>query len=227
MKGKTLFITALMVLAVGIVLCLTHNDIKSSGVVICGGILFIFAGLLNILNVVEYKSQSSSGNSVAYVKQKTTFSKALGWLMTVACVVLGLVMLVFTPTFIKLVPLTFGLLVACCALLQFYILIWGVRPVVLTPWLYFVPVVILGLAIYVFTLEAGTQDALIMLLTGIALSVFGVGTIAEAIMIASKRRKNLKAGKEAAANKTESPEKHEIQDSKYTEVKSQDIKPLD
>lgn len=182
MKGKDIMMTSLIVLLVGVVLIITCDAIKSAGVVIVGGILFILAGVINVFLFEGERKRASNpptGMTVA-------FSRASSG----AAVILGLSMLFFTVTFTVIVPFLFGLVVLAAALYQFYILAYRSREASLTPWLYVAPVLMVGAAIYVFLQPADQAegDKMIMLISGIALALYGVVGIVEAAVIGRYNR---------------------------------------
>ena len=191
MKGRSLIFTALLVLAAGIVLIITHASIRSTGVVTTGGILFILAGVLNMLVFEGERKRGREGRGV--------FAATFSWLTSAAAVILGVCMLIFQDTFIPLVPVMFGILVAFSALYQFYILAIGARPVLLPGWLYIIPIALVGGAVYIFLQRPDIHDPKIMLATGISLVVFGAGSLIEGILLGNEHRKTLKEKKASEA----------------------------
>ncbi len=180
MKGRNLILTAGLVMAAGIVLIITHNSIRSTGVVVTGGILFVIAGLINVL---LFEGERKRGRW-----DRGALSSTFSWLTSVAAVILGICMLVFQGTFITLVPMMFGILVAFSALYQFYILAIGSRPTLLPGWFYIVPVALIGGAAFIFMQDSYSNDPKIMLATGISLTAFGVAGLAESAMLSHYRR---------------------------------------
>ena len=118
--------------------------------------------------------------------------------------ILGLCMLIFQPTFIALVSVMFGILIAFAAFYQLYVLSIAIRPVALSAWFYLVPAVLALCAVYLFIQEpAYTSDTTIMLTTGISLCIFGVAGIVEGILVGRERRKEKAAQKAGATTKAE------------------------
>ena len=174
MKGKSLLLTALLAIAVGVLLIIFRNDIHSTGVVISGGVLFIVAGLFNVL-IFEHKGKKGKGNGAV----STTFS----WLTCAASVILGLCMLIFQNTFVGLVPVMFGILILFAAVYQYFILAIGSRPATLPCWLYILPTAMVGGAIYVFLRPVYLGDMPVVLTSGICFVVYGLASIIEASII--------------------------------------------
>lgn len=204
MKGHKLIFTALLALAAGIALIVAHRTVSSGGVVIAGGVMFVLAGFINVIAFLS--SRDDSGRS-----HLGSFGLAFGWLTSGAAVVLGLAMLIFQSTFVGLVPFIFGVLVVFGALFQFFVLSVGIRPVTLPAWLYVFPLVLVGLAVYVFMRQSQTDDHLIMLATGIAFAVFGAAMFIEGAMVGAanrrQRRESAAAGETAVTDTADAPAK--------------------
>lgn len=192
MKGRNLFIIGLLVLAAGIALIVAHQSIHSVGVIVTGGVLFIFAGILNMAVFLgERRNPERRPGAVT-----TLFS----WISSVAAVILGLCMLIFQSTFSSLVPFMFGVFVGFSALYQFFLLGYGSRPARLPGWLYIVPTALAACAVYLFMQHAGEgTDPVVMLATGIALAVFGVTAVAEGLMIGRQNHVARVAARKGAA----------------------------
>ena len=210
MKGKTLSAIGLIALIAGLAIAIFYRSITTEGVVITGGVLFMAVG---VSNLIIYGSPSRQASSVARV-----FSQ----ISNAAAIVLGICMLVFQSTFVPLVAFIFGLLVAVLALWQFFLLAIGTRPYQLHGWLYAFPLLLTGAAIYVFV-KGSSAGQEIMLVTGIAVAVMGVGCFCQGTALGMARRRSqraeapdagLSAGG-APANAAEGPEpspKHSADD---------------
>lgn len=201
MKGRNLFLIALLVLIAGIVLVCLKHIVNANGVVITGGILFILAGLFNLAVFMNSKGEGKA--------EKGPFSAAFSWISSAAAVILGLCMLIFQGTFATLVAFMFGVLIAFGALFQFYLLGFGSRPARLPGWFYIVPTALAAVAIYLFIQrDEAVPDDVVILLTGISLIVFGGATLAESVIIGQYNRRMVKEAKSA---KKEGPAKIEEQ----------------
>jgi len=182
MKGKNLIITSLLILVVGILLLCTSKSIKAQDVVIVCSILFILAGIFNVVAFGNSKRKNREAHGA--------FSTTFNWITSAAAVILGLCMLIFQETFVGLVSMMFGILIAFTAFYQLYVLAIGVRPTVLPAWLYISPAVLVALAIFLFMQHPVEADLKIMLTTGISLSIFGLTGIIEGTMLGNIARKN-------------------------------------
>ncbi|MDE6301199.1 MAG: DUF308 domain-containing protein [Muribaculaceae bacterium] len=214
MKGKSLMLTALLSALAGVLLIIFRNDIHSSGVVITGGVLFIVAGLLNLL-IFEHRGKKGSGNSAV----STTFS----WLTCAASVILGLCMLIFQGTFAGLVPVMFGILILFAAVYQYFILAIGARPVTLPGWLYIIPTAMVGGAVYVFLRPEYTGDMPVVLTAGISFVLFGVASVIEAAMLGHYHRNPEKVVEHTAHEVQRQQEKESDAHVEDVEAKEDDI----
>ncbi len=196
MKGKNLIIMGLPALAAGIALIITYKGISSTGVVITGGILFILAGIFNVVAAGYERRRAERAGSRGH----GMISAAVNLLACAGAVILGVCMLIFKDTFVTLIPFIFGVLIAFSAFYQVYLLAYGTRPVMLPGWLYIVPLALAGTAVYLFLQKPEVDDTVIMLTTGIALSFFGLSTVAEGMALGRIRRRTIHdAGKAAKA----------------------------
>lgn len=199
MKGKNLIFIGLPVLAAGIVLIFTYQSIRSTGVVITGGILFILAGILNVLAAGHERRRAERTGTRGH----GVISATVNWLACAGAVILGVCMLIFKDTFVALIPFIFGILIAFSAFYQLYLLAYGSRPAMLPGWLYIVPLLLAGAAVYLFLQRPEVDDSVIMLTTGIALTFLGLATVAEGIMLGTINRRSIQ---ESKASKKSEPE---------------------
>ncbi len=201
MKGKNLLLTALITLAAGILMILFRNSLGSHNVVIGAGVVFILAAVANMTIFLGSRDKDGHARMGAV---GTTF----GWIASGAALVLGVVMLLFRTVFEEMVAYMFGIILVCCALFQFLLLLFGSKPVRLSPWFFLVPMVLCGLAVYVFLQQPGQADTAIMLSTGVGLAFFGLMTMVEGGAISTGNRMLRKAPSLPDTAKTE--EKKEL-----------------
>ena len=197
MKGKNLYITAAITLIAGIILIITCSTLASVKIVIWGGILFIVAAVANRVFFIGGRDREGRPRT-------GPIGTAVGWIASGAAVVLGLSMLLFQQTFIPLVSFMFAVLVLFAAIFQLCLLIFGSKPARLSPWLFLVPVLLFGAAVFIYLQRPGQTaiDHRIILVTGIAFAVFGVFAFIEGMLIALHNRKSRRL-EEAAANNTD------------------------
>ncbi len=211
MKGRNLFLTALLSLAAGIALIIFKDVINSSTLVTVGGIFFIATGVVNMgifLGSRDKEGKARSG----------FFSTAFGWGASAASVLLGLSMLIFNDRFIGLVNFMFAVLIAVGALYQLFLLLFGSRPVHLPGWLYIGVILLTIGSVFLFIPSAYITDVNVMLTTGISAIVFGAATLFESFFIGSANRRALK---ESTASESEKePEEEKGDERAKTEEKT-------
>lgn len=179
---KNSILTGVITLAVGITLIICNKMISGLLVVTLAGILFILAGILNLLIYVMRKD--AAGKRI-----NSGFTFFLGWFVSIAAIVLGVSMLVFTDTFNHFVPLVFGLFLFLGAAMLCYVMLFVVRKLFKVPgWLWAFPIAMLILGIIVITRNPQQDDALIMILTGSALAVYGMASLFIASLRSGARR---------------------------------------
>ncbi len=192
MKGRNLFLTALLAIAAGIALIIFRNVVNSATLVTAGGIFFIATGVINMGLFIG--GRDKDGNS-----RQGFISHAFGWGASAAAMLLGLAMLIFHERFVGLVNFMFAVLIGVAALYQLFLLIFGSRPVKLPDWLFIAPVLLAGASVFLFIPSTVATDPVVMLTTGIAFVVFGTATLIESFFIGSANRSALKAAKAEAA----------------------------
>ncbi len=172
MRGRTLNIIGILVAIIGGLLTYFHRSVSTERIVEIGGVIFVAAGLVNLLFF-------NNGNGA---------SRVMTSICNAAAIIFGVCMLVFRSTFEPIIPFAFGLIIAISALWQFYALAVGIRPRMLPAWLYFFPILLVLPAIYIFIFVGNTVPDvhLISIITGISLIVFGVGAIIEGCMLAAE-----------------------------------------
>ncbi len=187
MKGKNLYATSLVMLAVGLILAFLSPQVDSTKVVlVCGG-LFILSGVANMFYFLG--SRDSEGRA-----RMNATGTVVGWMASAAAIVLGLAMLIFQTTFVGMVTFMFAILVAATAVFQFFLLLFGSRPARLNGFFYIVPMLLVGAAVYIYMQKPITaqDDHRIILVSGIAFAVFGLASLIEAIAISAVNRSQKK-----------------------------------
>lgn len=196
MRGKNLLLTALIALAVGILMIIFRNALASYTVVIGCGILFILAGVVNMS--IFLGSRDKDGHA-----RVGAVGTAIGWIASAAAVVLGVVMVLFRTVFEAMVGYMFGILLIFAALFQFCLLLFGSRPVRLSSWWFLAPMALCGAAVFIFMQQPGRSDYAIMLTTGISLTFFGVVTLLQSGAISNGHRVLRKQSENAAITASE------------------------
>ena len=183
-KSKTIsLLTGILILAIGIILIICNKMITGRGIVVLAGILFLLTGIINLVLYITRKNPDGEHTH-------TAASRFLGWLVSIAAIILGLCMLVFIDTFNQMIPFIFGLLIFFGALILIITYIFNVRKIVSIPvWCWLFPIVMVVLGIITITQKADVSDPLIMILTGSSMIIFGfAGTILGALVSGAKRK---------------------------------------
>lgn len=182
MKGRNLLLTGLVNLLIGILLIIFRTSLSNGRLVILIGAIFLIAGVINMTVLLGSRDKNGKARSGIF---GTTF----GWIASTAAVVMGLAMIIFCNDFVAMMGFVFGVLILFAALFQLFLLIFGSRPVTLSPWFYLVPAALVGAAIYIIlnTPETGNHD-IVMIVTGISFIVFGAFTIIEGTAIGQANR---------------------------------------
>lgn len=193
MKGKNLYLTALVMLTAGVIFIITANTLASFKIVIGAGILFIIAGLANTIFFLGARDREGHARTGA-------FGTAVGWVASAAAIVLGLCMLLFQQTFIPLVSFMLAVLLLFTAVFQICLLLFGSKPIRISPWFFIIPVLLFGAAVFIYLQKPGEteSDRIIMYVTGTAFALFGLASVAEGTIIAHGNRKARKAAQTAS-----------------------------
>lgn len=240
MKGRSLFYTAFILLVTGIIFILIRTSLTARGIIIAGGIAFVVVGLMNLMSMLgsrrtirdtqERLANATDRNEVKNLQKKTRhqgpgrsgIATLLTWFTSIGAILLGVILLLFSTSFIHWVHYVFAVVVLACALFQFYLLAYGTRPLRLPAWFFIFPVILLGASIYLFTLNGNPDEVVINLATGISLIFFAAVMLVEGIMVGSFNRARMReaAEKDSASAPDEHPyASHAIEDVSAKEVK--------
>ena len=213
MKGRSLTIAGIFAAAIAAVLILCYKSINLMGVAITCGILFVAVGLINMI-FFGYRSGNES-------------SKVLNLVTNAAAIVLGISMLVFRDEFRTMIAFMFGLLVAVCALWQFFVLAIGARPYQLPAWLYLFPVLLAGASVYIF-INPMHDDSILIFASGLSMAVLGVSCLIEGSILGMARRNSEKTHAAAAGQGADThPEVSQSTLPHLTASDSADARPYD
>ncbi len=180
MKGRKISTIGIFAAIAGAAL-IFFRALGPDSVVTAGGILFVAVGLINMIFF-----------SIGERRAKGT-ARILSTIANAGAIILGASMLVFTSTFSPLIPFVFGLLAGLCSLWQFYLLAAGIRPGQLPGWLYAFPIALAAAAVYIILQHGDMAEITIMLVSGIALVIFGIGCVTEGPLLGNLHRKALRA----------------------------------
>jgi drug/metabolite transporter (DMT)-like permease len=192
MKNKTTILLGIIMALFGVMVVVCRNDFASREVVMIGGILVILASFISefsprVAKKLKKTAETADADAADVVATKTTKERAKGVLRIVvdsAAGLFGVVMLCMIDTFVPYIPVTFGLVIFVGAVLMFYNLAVGIRPVMLPGWMYIFPVVLLALTVAVYDQNTPDDDAVVMTLSGTAAIVYGIGSVLTAVLVA-------------------------------------------
>lgn len=213
MRGRTLMLIGIVSAIVAALLLIFRLKATVGGIVVVGGVLFVGAGVFNLL----------------FFNNGTSFNRLLTSVTNSAAIVMGVCMLVFRGTFEPMVPFIFGLMVALCALWQFYALAVGIRPFTLPSWYYFIPLALSGFSIFLFVRKDSIDNVTILTATGLAIAVFASGAIIEGAHAAVLHRKASPDVEDLSADLDDpiSPDTKEQSPSSYTPARASAPEPAD
>ena len=175
MNSKTLTLVGLLSLAAGIMAIICYNSIRSDGVTIVAGIFFVAVGIINLLAIGTRKDEKPGRRVMTQVANA-------------GAIIFGICLLVFKAQLSPLVQWVFGITTALCAVWMLLIILFGLRPMRVPMWTLVFPLALAGCSVYTLLQNAPVRDDRIVLATGIALCVFGLGSLALAIIRSAARK---------------------------------------
>lgn len=202
MNTKTLSFVGLLSLAAGIMAIICFNAIKSEGVTIVAGIFFVAVGIVNLIAFGARKDEKPG-------------RRVMAQLANAGAIIFGICLLVFKAQLSPLVQWVFGISTALCAVWMLLIILFGLRPMRVPMWTLVFPVALAGCAVYTLLQKAPVRDDRIVLATGIALCLFGLGSLALAIVRSAARKALSDKASEDVKKLPEEQEKQEKQDKAY------------
>lgn len=211
-NSKSSVTTGLVTILAGVVLLISSNEMTSKGIIILAGILFIAAGILNI--ILTLSSRNDDGT-----RRVGTIRLILTITVSAAAAVFGLSMLWWTTTFTSLIPLVFAVMLLIAAVIQFYVLAIGTRPLKLPGWFYALPAAQVVCAIVVYCQAAGAGDKVIMVTSGVSLIIFGVTSFLIGYGVAAAKRH---LHNQLYDMQSSQPAERQIKDVDHKEIKSLD-----
>ncbi len=206
MKGKSSILSALLIMTSGIVLIIINKSLSTSGIVICGGILFLIAAVLNIFTFLSEDTRKNN------LKRPGALSRIFSGICSVAGLILGLCMLIFETVFTPLIPFIFGGLLVLGALFHFYVLTISYRPIVFPGWTYIIPALLTATGVGILFIDGNIHSSLMMILTGIGLCLFSTGVFIESFFINSYN-KSLRTDTHTYSKTTYDTEAREVETS--------------
>lgn len=202
MNSKTLTLVGLLSLAAGVMAIICYNSIRSEGVTIVAGLFFVAVGIVNLIAFGPRKDEKPG-------------RRVMAQLANAGAIIFGICLLVFKAQLSPLVQWVFGISTALCAVWMLLIILFGLRPMRVPMWTLVFPVALAGCAVYTLLQKAPVRDDRIVLATGIALCLFGLGSLALAIVRSAVRKALSDKASEDVKKLPEEQEKQEKQDKAY------------
>lgn len=172
MNKRFVIFFALPALVVGIMLIIARANISLRGVVVTGGILFVAAGILNLIFSERNRA-----------KRRRVVTTALNRVSSAAAFILGLSMLVFVDTFTSIVPFTIGTAIGLLTAIHLAYLDRCSRLGGISRWWDLSAFGTATASAYLYTRQSdGSDDTSIMLVTGIVLIYFALSVLTTAAM---------------------------------------------
>ena len=218
MSVRKTFILALAAGIIGLALIITNSIVTSRGIVIAAAILFAGCGIIALIasrSMAPDDTDTTATDATPTDKRSRRRSAIARIAVIIAgsgAFLLGIAMCIFTSTFAAGVASFFALLALLRATALYIILAVGTRPFILPGWLYILPTIIVGAAIYIFTLQPVADDRAIMLVTGCALMLSGITGVIIALLLRSARRSCAPTPAKAPTECTTSPAVRSIHD---------------
>lgn len=195
MNTKTLSLVGLLSLAAGVMAIICYNSIKPEGVTIVAGIFFVAVGIINLMAFGSRKEEHAG-------------RRVMTQLANAGAIIFGICLLVFKVQLSSLVQWVFGISTALCAVWMALIIFFGLKPVRVPMWTLVFPAALAGCSAYTL-LQSQAHENRVVLATGIALCLFGVGLLSLAIIRSTAHKALADKGREDAKKEPKAPVKPE------------------
>lgn len=178
-KSTPSLVTALVIAVLGVVMIIIRAQLRSTAVVMLAGILFLLAAAFNALATLREADRPAAGDS----RHAGVARRVIGWTCSLAGLVLGVCMLWIPEVFTPVVPWLFGGLLILGALYHAWVLLVRLRHARPSGWWLLLPALMAAGGIWDFTLrQPGDQDdPMLMTVTGVAMALFGLASVVEAL----------------------------------------------
>ncbi len=194
MKKNISITQNIIILIVGIALLVLHPQpgLLNSMVIIAGA-LFALSAMIAMIMLFwagRKKSNTTSSNENTQLEDieteshGNTFTHAIGWICGVGCLGLGLALMLTPETFKDLWQYIFSFIIFFGGIYHFYLLLSSYRDVIFPRWFYIMPTVLVAAGVTMGLISiTHEQEQIIVLVTGIAMTLFAFGSFMESICI--------------------------------------------
>lgn len=211
MKRSGFTLINLIILGIGILfIAASRREDFIHALVFFTGVAFIIPGVVNVFTLLfsngkkDEKLYDEKGKEIK--EQPSAWTRFVGWTVSIAAIVLG-VMMCFTPeTFRTPLIYIFAVFIFFGGIYHLYMLLRGLRPVTFALWTYLFPVALIAIAAVLFfvpSLRDPAKQPTVALLTGVAMIVFAVTSFFESVGIRSYNKHQCASKATDPANTTE------------------------
>lgn len=167
------WITALIVMLVGILLIVWHQRIDVlNWIVIAVGIMLIVPGLYSCISALVRKGEKN--------REKVDYSAASSTIVaSIGAIALGIWMVLSPAFFVGLLAYIFGAILILYGIFHIVVVAVWSRPYILPWWFYLIPVLMIIAGVVILCTSVRTMNSVVVLITGIALVASAVNTILE------------------------------------------------
>ena len=187
MKSKSLVAGSIIVFAIGLIICLIHNNEGvMNSLLLITGLLFLIPGVLNLLALLDRRGKSAD-------KKPSGAALMISWVSTVAAIILGAMIVITPASFVTEFMFIVGALLALFAISLIYAIAVNLRAVGLPVWMYALPGAVLvdGVVIACNVVKHHNTAALLM---GIGLMVIAIAFFITLTFISAYNRTHTKDG---------------------------------
>lgn len=185
MTGKNIIIGGIITAIVGTLMTIYRNTLTAENIAAIAGIVFICSAALHLLIINIQNSRSRDKNGKAANGAIATY---LSWIVCPVAAVAGLIMLFFNKHFAEYIAFMYGLIILIASVFQLLLLLFNSKPS-LSKLFFIVPVIMVGVAVFVLMSKPGIEIQFYTALTGVSLMLFGVSSIIEGITIIVSRHR--------------------------------------
>ncbi|MDE5608169.1 MAG: hypothetical protein K2I64_04460 [Muribaculaceae bacterium] len=197
MKSKSFIVGSIIIFAIGLIVCLIHNNAGViNSLLLITGLLFLIPGVLNLLALLDRRGKEAE-------KKPSGMTLMISWVSTVAAIILGAMIVITPDSFRSEFLFIVGALLALFAISLIYSMAVNLRAVKLPAWMYVMPGLVLvdGVVLACNFIKHENTQALMM---GIGLMVISAAFFVTLIYVGAYNRSQ-KNG--APSPKSDLPEK--------------------
>lgn len=185
MTGKNIIIGGITTALVGALMTIYRNTLSAENIAAIAGIVFVCSAALHLLiiNIQNTRSRAKNGKAV-----NGAVATYLSWIVCPVAAVTGLAMLFFSKHFAEYIAFMYGLIILIATIFQLLLLLFNSKSS-LSKWFFIIPVIMVGIAVFVLMSKPGTEIQIYTAITGASLLLFGVSSIIEGSTIILRRHR--------------------------------------